>query len=129
MEKNCYECGEPTRGRSDKKFCSDMCRNGYNNRLNSDCNNLVRNINNVLRKNRRLLEEFLDRDINKASKNKLAEQGFNFLFYTSSLTNKKSVTYHFCYEFGYFSLDKDSIFIVRKKDYIILPQERFIENV
>ena len=41
--KTCLECGEPILGRSDKKFCSDLCRNAYNNKANSDSNNFVRN--------------------------------------------------------------------------------------
>ena len=52
----CPECGDRIIGRSDKKFCSDQCRNTYNNKLNSDATNTVRNINNILRKNRRVLE-------------------------------------------------------------------------
>ncbi len=127
MEKLCYECGDPIQGRSDKKFCCDMCRNSHNNRLNSDCNNLVRNVNNVLRKNRRLLEEFLTDKAGKVSKVKIAEKGFNFLFYTSSLTTKKEVTYFFCYDFGYFTIDREHIFIVKKKDYAMLPPEKLVE--
>ncbi|MBN2521295.1 MAG: hypothetical protein JXB17_12355, partial [Bacteroidales bacterium] len=56
-KKLCTECGEPIHGRSDKKFCCDQCRNIFNNRLNSNLNNYMRNINNVLRKNRRILAE------------------------------------------------------------------------
>ena len=57
MEKNCLECGEQLIGRVDKKFCSDYCRNTYNNKINKDSKNLIRNINNRLRKNYRLLSE------------------------------------------------------------------------
>lgn len=104
-----------------------MCRNSHNNRLNSDCNNLVRNVNNVLRKNRRLLEEYLTDKAGKVSKVKIAEKGFNFLFYTSSLTTKKEVTYFFCYDIGYFSIDREHIFIVKKKDYVLVAQEKLVE--
>jgi hypothetical protein len=37
-------------GREDKKFCSDGCRNAYNNKINKDSNNYMRNTNNKLRK-------------------------------------------------------------------------------
>ena len=56
MEKLCPECGDKIIGRADKKFCSDSCRNTYNNALNKDSKNLIRNINNSLRKNYRILE-------------------------------------------------------------------------
>jgi len=49
--KKCLECGEPIKGRSDKKFCGDYCRNVYNNKINTDSKNLIRNKNNRLRKN------------------------------------------------------------------------------
>ena len=58
-EKKCIECNKLLKGRADKKFCDDLCRNSYNNKLNSDTNGYVRNINNTLRKNRRILEETL----------------------------------------------------------------------
>ncbi|MBL7762218.1 MAG: DUF2116 family Zn-ribbon domain-containing protein, partial [Chitinophagaceae bacterium] len=55
----CLNCGKPLKGRSDKKFCDDSCRNNYNNQLKSIVNNQMRNINNVLGKNRRILESLL----------------------------------------------------------------------
>ena len=50
MNKLCPECGDKIIGRADKKFCCDACRNSHNNALNKDSKNLVRNINNRLRK-------------------------------------------------------------------------------
>lgn len=36
-QKNCLECGQPLgAGRSDRKFCNDICRTAYNNRRRSD---------------------------------------------------------------------------------------------
>ncbi len=48
--KNCLECEEAIKGREDKKFCSDGCRNAYNNKINKDSTNFMRNVNNKLRK-------------------------------------------------------------------------------
>ena len=56
MERACLECGAKIVGRIDKKFCSDACRNAYNNRINKDSKNLIRNTNNRLRRNYRILE-------------------------------------------------------------------------
>jgi hypothetical protein len=117
MEKRtCPECGEVIKGRIDKKFCSDMCRNAFNNKQNSDTNNYVRNINNSLRKNRRILEESLQGEKTTISKQKLVDKGFNFLFYTNQVVTKNNHTYTFCYEFGYLPLeDKNLILIVKRK--------------
>ena len=75
LESKCLECGDKLIGRADKKFCSDQCRNAYNNRNNSDANNLVRNINNTLRKNRRILVELNPKDKTKTSRDKLLSKG------------------------------------------------------
>ena len=117
MEKRtCPECGEVIKGRIDKKFCSDMCRNAYNNKQNSDTNNYVRNINNSLRKNRRILEETIQGEKTTVAKQKLVDKGFNFSFYTNQVVTKNNHTYTFCYEFGYLSLeDKNLILIVKRK--------------
>ena len=56
MQKQCLECDEKIVGRTDKKFCSDACRNAFNNKVNKDSKNLIRNVNNRLRKNYRVLE-------------------------------------------------------------------------
>src|SRR6267378_4357812 len=98
--KKCPECNEAIKGRVDKKFCSDLCRNSYNNRLNSDKTNLVRNVNNTLRKNRRILSGLVPEETKKVHRSKLQDKGFNFTYQTSLYTTKKGDTYYFCYEYG-----------------------------
>jgi len=113
MEKVCLDCGEPITGRMDKKFCSDMCRNNYNNRLNSEVTNYVRNVNNILRKNRRILLELIPAD-GKISvhKDKLTNKGFNFNYLTHLYTTQKGSSYRFVYEYGYLPLDNDFYMLV-----------------
>lgn len=116
MEKSvCPECGDLIKGRVDKKFCSDLCRNAFNNKLNANTTNYVRNINNSLRKNRRILEGNLQGDTSKIAKQKLIDKGFNFNFYTNIITTKTNNTYFYCYEFGYLPLENDYILIVKRK--------------
>ena len=114
-DRACPECGEPLRGRSDKKFCSDMCRNAYNNKQNSDITNLVRNVNNSLRKNRRILEKALQGEKTTIARQKLLDKGFNFNFFTNQVTTKNKHTYNFCYEFGYLPIENDYILVVKRK--------------
>jgi hypothetical protein len=116
MEKRvCPECGDVIKGRIDKKFCSDMCRNAFNNKINSDSTNYVRNINNALRKNRRILEESLKGEKTTLPKQKLIDKGFSFKYYTNQTVTKNNHTYLFCYEYGYLPLDNDLILIVKRK--------------
>ena len=83
MKKNCLECGEPLNGRVDKKFCSDYCRNTYNNKIDKESKNLVRNINNRLRKNHRLLSELNTTGKTKVTRAKLLDGNFDFKFFSS----------------------------------------------
>src|ERR1051325_5084183 len=88
--KTCLYCGNKITGRTDKKFCNDYCRNAYNNQLKSVSSPVVRNINNSLIKNRRILEAMLGEEkMVKQPKEKLLHQGFNFKYFTHNYTNQK----------------------------------------
>ena len=100
MSAKCLECGDKIMGRADKKFCSDQCRSAYNNKLNSDHTNLMRNINNILRKNRRILEEQNPDGKGKTTGEKLAKKGFKSDYFTNMYTTKNGHTYYFCYDQG-----------------------------
>ncbi|GAB4375322.1 MAG: hypothetical protein Kow0075_01630 [Salibacteraceae bacterium] len=113
--RKCAECGEPLRGRADQKFCSDHCRNAYHNRRNSDANNLMRNINNQLRKNRRVLDKLNPGEKTKVNKAKLQAAGFDFNYFTHIYETKTGSRYFFCYEMGYLVLNDDEILIVRRE--------------
>ena len=116
QEKKCLECGEIIKGRVDKKYCSDYCRNAYNNKLNKDSKNLVRNINNRLRKNYRVLDSFTLKDgKTRTSKTRLIDKGFDFDYITNLYTTKKGTTYYFVYDLGYLPLDNDYYMIVKRE--------------
>ena len=87
--KNCLECSEKIVGREDKKFCSDGCRNSYNNKINKDSTNFMRNVNNKLRKNNRILQDLNPEGKGKTSKAKLFAKGFDFEYFTN--IDRKSV--------------------------------------
>ncbi len=114
MERNCPECGNKILGRADKKFCSDSCRNAHNNLLNKDNKNLVRNINNRLRKNYRILETLNSEDKTKTTKDRLLRMGFSFDYFTSIYTTKTGSTYFYLYDQGYLPLDNDFYLLVKK---------------
>ena len=116
--KTCLQCRKTLRGRSDKKFCDDYCRNNYNNLLKSNTNNYMRNINNALSRNRRILEALLspDHETTKTQKEKLIHEGFSFKYITHTYTTKKGSTYFYCYDFGYLPLDSNWYLIVKRKE-------------
>ena len=112
----CPECGDKIIGRSDKKFCSDACRNAYNNKQNKVVTNYMRNINNKLRKNHRLLEEHNTEGKTKVNREKLIHAGFDFDFVTQIVTYKNGSQYFFVYNQGYKILDNNWLLIVKKTD-------------
>ena len=101
-------------GRADKKFCDDQCRSNYNNRMNSDTTAEVRNINNILRRNRRILESVVKDDgKGKISRHRLQDKGFNFRYHTHSHTTQKGSVYRLCYDYGYLPVENDFIVVVK----------------
>lgn len=117
-ERLCKECGQKLLGRRDQKFCSDYCRNTFNNRLNQDSTKYIRRINNILRKNRRILSHLNPKGKITIDGITLAEEGFNFHYYTNIYTTKTGSTYYFCYDQGYLKLDNDRYMLVHKQDYV-----------
>jgi|SRR5690554_3566972 len=117
-KRTCLECDTPLTGRRDQKFCGDYCRNTYNNRLNEDSNNYMRRINNILRKNRRILFKLNPNGKKTVDGIHLAEEGFNFHYYTNIYTTKKGSQYIFCYDQGYLKIDDNQYMLVHKQDYV-----------
>jgi len=116
----CVACNKPLKGRCDKKFCDDYCRNNYNNQLRAKNNysTYVRNINSALLKNRKILESILpeNEETVRANLDKLQRLGFHFKYKTHTHTTRKGKTYFFCYDYGYLPLDNDRYLVVRKKE-------------
>lgn len=116
MRKTCLECEEKISGRTDKKFCSDYCRNSYNNRMNRDSKNLMRNVHNRLRKNYRILEKLNPTGKTTVQKSTLQREGFSFTYFTSLYTTQKGTVYYFVYDQGYLPLEKKNKYVLVKRD-------------
>jgi len=116
MEKQCLECKDKLIGRADKKFCSDACRNSFNNRFNKDSTNFMRTVNNKLRKNWRILEALNPNQKTKTTKEKLLNKGFNFEYFTNTYTTKAGTIYYFVYNQGYLPLENDFYALVKREN-------------
>jgi hypothetical protein len=114
----CQECSQKLAGRKDQKFCSDYCRNTFNNRLNEDATKYIRRINNILIKNRRILSNLNPNGKITVDGITLAEEGFNFHYYTNVYKTQKGASYLFCYDQGYLKMDNDQYMLVQKQDYV-----------
>ncbi len=123
MEENrkCLECDSDIQGRVDKKFCSDQCRNTFNNKIHAISNTYIRKVNYALRKNRRIMENILestDKDAKRVNKNKLSDKGFSFDYYTNIYKTKTNNYYYFSYEYGFMKLDDDYYMVVKRDEYL-----------
>jgi hypothetical protein len=118
VERKCLDCGDIIRGRTDKKFCSDQCRNNYNNRLNRDTNNYVRNVHGLLRKNRRILADLYAEQKVKVHRDALIALGYNFSFFTHVIETANGQKYHFCFEYGYMEMENDFLELSQNSRYL-----------
>ena len=118
--RTCLTCGKDLKGRSDKKFCDDYCRNNFNNRerAKTNCSSLVRSVNNSLLKNRKILESVLpeNKETAKANLDKLLRLGFHFKYMTHTYTTRTGKTYFFCYDHGYLPLENQWYLVVKQKE-------------
>ena len=113
--KVCLECNQDVKGRADKKFCSDYCRNSFNNKVNKDTKNLIRNVNNRLRKNFKCLSELNVMGKTKVTRARLYDKGFDFNLITSIYTTKTGNIYYYVYNQGYLALENDMFLLIKKE--------------
>lgn len=114
--KYCRYCDTTIRGRSDKRFCNDACRNAYHNEMNKEPFTLVNSINRKLKRNRKILQTLLLKSKNELniSREDLLNLGFNFRYFTHIIKDKSDKVFHCCYEFGYQILKGNKVMVVQE---------------
>lgn len=108
MKKICLECDEPFIGRADKKFCSDMCRNAFHNRHYGGRNTVIRNTNNILKRNRTILMNLWENRMHEMQPADLEELGFDFRFFTQERSDTRGC-WRYCYEYAYTVDEREKI--------------------
>lgn len=109
----CPVCGDQIFGRIDKKFCSDQCRNTFNNERYSEQNTHVQKINRLLKKNYSILKRFNPSGKTKITRSRLLQEGFDFNYFTSLYQTKQGKVYHLVYNQSYLVLSEDLVLLVR----------------
>jgi hypothetical protein len=113
-DRKCLECNELLRGRADQKFCNDQCRSAYNNRQSADSNNLIKTINQILKKNYFILITLNPDGKTTALKSDLQKKGYRFDYYTSTYITRSGRVYYFCYDQGFSELENNKMILVRR---------------
>lgn len=116
--RTCQQCGTELIGRRDKKYCSDYCRSAAHNDENRDYSNYIRRVNNILRKNRRILANHNPNGKAKVDGSVLMEEGYNFAYFTNIYETKKGGKYYFCYDQGFIQLDDGAYALVVRESYV-----------
>ena len=86
----------------------------YNNKVNKDSKNLIRNTNNRLRKNHKILSELNASGKTKVTRTKLFDKGFDFKFFTSIYKTKTGNVYFYLYDQGYLGLENDYYLLIKR---------------
>lgn len=120
--RQCLVCAGLLKGRSDKKFCNDYCRNQFNNERKTKLLYFpaLRMINNALLRNRKILSALLPEGKQqvRTSREILLSMGFQFRYITHYSRTRNGKTAYFCYDTGYLPLDNDRFLLLRKEPVI-----------
>ncbi len=113
--KLCLFCSKPLKGRSDKKFCDEQCKNQYHNLAVEDGEKTYKRVLKILRKNRQVLKELLGEQSSVVlTKEKLVARGYDPDF----LTHFKEVgaakrRYYFTFDYGYREEGDENVKVVK----------------
>ncbi|MBQ5944173.1 MAG: hypothetical protein IJL61_05575 [Bacteroidales bacterium] len=101
-EHRCMECGEPLGeyGRSDRKFCSPHCKDGYNNRKRHYLRGVRMRVETALSRNHSILERLLEEGRTSAQLADLVQMGFK-TDYVSSFRKAGGRDVVWCYDIKY----------------------------
>ena len=94
----CLECGDPLPyGRSDRKYCSDSCRNRYHNREARRWRSRYARTVGILQKNHDILTQLLRLGVRSISKTELVQLGYRPDFVTSFRKEARRTVCH-CFD-------------------------------
>ncbi len=108
----CPVCNDPIIGRVDKKFCSDQCRNTFNNERYSSGSVIVQKVNRVLKKNYSILKTLNASGKTKIKRSKLLQEGFDFNYFTGIYKTQKGHAYQLVYDQGYLALSDELYLLI-----------------
>lgn len=112
--RTCLRCGKIVRGRSDKKYCGDGCRNQYHNERTAMTNNCIRRITGILKRNRLILQSLADASDAHATvdRDTLRDRGFSFE-YVTRIRLLEGITIRYCFDYCYRDHTEDCVVVSR----------------
>ncbi|MFN8206441.1 MAG: hypothetical protein U0T82_03420 [Bacteroidales bacterium] len=117
MERLCPDCNSPIFGRRDRKFCSDACRTNYHNIRLREKMPLVRKVNTILLRNRKILESFLSHGKSTVSQSELLASGYSLFWNTGQSRSSGTPCVSLVYEYSLEELP-DGQFKICRSDWL-----------
>lgn len=119
MIRYCLNCGRELIGRTDKKFCSNKCRNAYHNAEKNSTNSVKTRVVSAINKNYGILYNMLKSGITSAEILELEQIGFRPCFITSERQGRRTHKEYACYDIIYCQTGS-RIFDIRKSELLAL---------
>jgi hypothetical protein len=111
----CLYCEKLLRGRSDKLYCDDACRNSYFNEQKKNDHQAIRAVDLALKKNRRILRDILgDNKTRSVTEKQLLQKGYDFRYHTHFFATKNEDRYCFCYDYGWLAREDNKYMVVKE---------------
>ncbi len=106
----CMECKKILKGRSDKKFCDQKCKNNHYNEFRRTRQPFrFKQINRILIHNRNVLKSLFEKyPLKNVSKEQLNEAGYLSSYFTNS-----SFDSFYCYDYGFRITNDDCVELIR----------------
>ncbi|MDB9775623.1 hypothetical protein OAB47_05255 [Vicingaceae bacterium] len=121
LSKTCPICESTIKGRSDKIYCSIVCKRaaGYDKRVKESPFYLK--VERQLKTNRRILKKYNRVGKTTLRREELIKEGFNPNFFTHYWKNAKGDVYLFVFDYGFLALKehlKEKYVIVQWQEYM-----------
>lgn len=111
--RHCLECGEPLYGRTDKKFCTNSCRNRWHGEARSRHNSTYTKTIGTLQRNYNILEQMFKLKASGCPMKELLEMGFHPEFVTHQVQKIGKHLEYRCFDFIY-NLSERKLFNLRR---------------
>ncbi len=99
METICKNCKKEFKSnRRDTQYCTQKCKNAYNNKQKSEIYHITQAINEILLRNRTILKEL--HRLTHVKKKQLQEASFDFNYHTHEYMTDHFNRVYFCYDYG-----------------------------
>ncbi len=112
----CKMCKKRLYGRTNKIFCSTLCKSKYHRKLRRATIKETNPIDIILHRNRSILLEILGKSKNQIKINRitLENKKFRFKYITHYNVNSSGKIYNHVYDFAWMEFSDDDILIVRR---------------